>query len=57
MLEQRKDALGNPPYWVCTKCNWAFHILQEATKHQCGTEKKATPAYVSYSRKRNGNQP
>jgi hypothetical protein len=55
MLEQRKDAPGNPPYWVCTKCNWAFHVLQEANRHQCGTKNKTTPVYVSYSRKNNGN--
>ena len=55
MLEQKKDAPGNPPYWVCIKCNWAFPVLQEANRHQCGAENKATPAYVSYSRKKNGN--
>jgi len=55
MIEQRKDVPGNPPYWVCTKCNWAFPVLQEANRHQCGTTNKTTPAYVSYSRKSNGN--
>jgi hypothetical protein len=55
MIEQKKDAPGNPPYWVCTKCKWAFPVLREATSHQCGTKNKATPAYVSYSRKSNGN--
>ena len=24
MIEQKKDAPGNPPYWVCTNCKWAL---------------------------------
>jgi len=55
MIEQKKYAPGNRPYWVCTNCKWAFPVLRDATSHQCGTENKATPAYVSYSRKSNGN--
>ncbi len=55
MLEQKKDAPGNPPYWVCTKCNWAFIALQEANNHQCGPENKLNETYKSYSRKSNGN--
>ena len=56
MLEQKKDAPGNPPYWVCTNCKWAFPVLREATSHQCGTENKAMPTYVSFSRKENGTE-
>ena len=55
MLEQKKDAPGNPSYWVCTKCNWAFIALQEANNHQCGPENKLNETYKSYSRKSNGN--
>jgi hypothetical protein len=52
MLEQKKDAPGNPPYWVCTKCNWAFPVLREANQHSCGM---ADPVigYCSYSRLNN----
>lgn len=56
MIEQKKDAPGNPPYWVCTNCKWAFPVLRDATSHQCGTENKPTSAYVSYSRKKNGTK-
>jgi hypothetical protein len=45
MIEQKKDAPGNPPYWICTNCKWAFPMLREATSHQCGTENKAIPAF------------
>jgi hypothetical protein len=56
MIEQKKDAPGNPPYWVCANCKWAFPVLREATSHQCGTENKATPTYVSFLRKENGTE-
>jgi hypothetical protein len=46
MIEQRKD---NPqPYWICTKCNWAFAALQEANKHNCCNEIKNS--FISYTR-------
>ena len=50
MIEQKKDAPGNPPYWVCTNCKWAFAALQEANKHQCGPEDSPKETYKSYSR-------
>ena len=51
MIEQKKDAPGNPPYWVCTNCKWAFPILQEANEHgrRCGRSELA-PTYRHYER-------
>jgi len=48
MIEQKKDAPGNPPYWVCTNCKWAFQALQEANKHSRRCEKKDGPTYRKY---------
>jgi hypothetical protein len=49
MIEQKKDAPGNPPYYVCTNCKWAFQALQEANEHgrRCG-RKEPAPAYRHY---------
>jgi hypothetical protein len=33
MLRKVNDAPANPPYWVCTLCNWPFMSLQEANRH------------------------
>jgi hypothetical protein len=33
MIEQKRDAPKNPPYWVCTNCKWAFESLQAANRH------------------------
>jgi len=52
MLEQKKDAPGNPPYWVCTNCKWAFPVLSEATRHQCGGQTPVS-AFTSYTRRKN----
>jgi len=52
MIEQKKDAPGNPPYWVCTNCKWAFAALQEANRHQCGGHISVS-AFTSYTRKEN----
>ena len=51
MIEQKKDAQGNPPYWVCTNCKWAFQALQEANEHgrRCGRDEPA-PTYRHYER-------
>lgn len=51
MIEQKKDSLGNPPYWVCLECNWAFQALQEANKHRCGIDKNLGNGFISYTRK------
>jgi len=49
MIEQKKDAPGNPPYYVCTNCKWAFQALQEANEHsrRCGRNELA-PTYRHY---------
>jgi len=49
MLKQVKDAPGNPPYWVCTSCNWAFLALQEANNHSCNGQPPPQPAFRSYT--------
>jgi hypothetical protein len=49
MLKQVKDAPGNPLYWVCTSCNWAFPALQEANKHSCNGQPPPQPAFRSYT--------
>ena len=51
MIEQKKDAPGNPPYYVCTNCKWAFQVLQEANEHgrRCGRDEVA-PIYRHYER-------
>jgi len=51
MIEQKKDAPGNPPYYVCTNCKWAFQALQEANEHgrRCGRDEVA-PTYRHYER-------
>lgn len=50
MLKQMKDAPGNPPYYVCTNCNWAWQSLQAANRHACNGNPPAKPAFQSFSR-------
>ena len=50
MLEQKKDAPGNPPYWVCINCKWAFQALQEANAHKCIGQTDFRPSFKSYTR-------
>jgi hypothetical protein len=49
MLKQVKDALGSPPYYVCTSCNWAWKSLHEANQHKCGNQLPFN-AFTSYSK-------
>ena len=53
MLERRLDAPGNPPYYVCTICNWAWPKLHEANLHalSCGYKEPQQFAFQSISRK------
>jgi hypothetical protein len=49
MLKQVNPPRPEPPYWVCTKCNWPFQSLQEANGHSCGQNKPPEPAFRSYT--------
>jgi hypothetical protein len=53
MIKKKEDAPGNPPYWYCTNCNWAFASLQESMKHSltCGQTKEQKPAFQSFTKK------
>ena len=50
MIEQKKDAPGNKPYWVCTNCKWPFISLQEANNHNCNTKNISNYSFKSYSK-------
>jgi len=50
MLKQIKPVFPEPPYYVCTKCNWAWRSLQEANQHTCGQDKPLEPAFRSYTK-------
>ena len=51
MIKRVFDAPNNPPYYVCTECNWAFSGLQEASNHarECGQAVPIQPAFRSYT--------
>ena len=51
MIEQKKDAPNNPPYWVCTNCKWAFEALQAANRHRCGNQEMEDNGQRFYSKK------
>ena len=51
MIEQKRDAPNNPPYWVCTKCKWAFEALQAANRHRCNNQDKEDNGQRFYSKK------
>lgn len=51
MIEQKKDASNNPPYWVCTNCKWAFEALQAANNHRCGNQEREDNGQRFYSKK------
>jgi hypothetical protein len=51
MIEQKKDAPNNPPYWVCTNCKWAFEALQAANRHRCGNQERQDNGQRFYSKK------
>jgi hypothetical protein len=34
MIELKQNENPNKAYWYCTKCNFAFFSLQEATEHE-----------------------
>lgn len=48
MIEQKKDAPGNPPYWVCTNCKWAFPSLQDANQHSRNCGQSEGPTYQKF---------
>ena len=49
MLKQVKPK-DEPPYYVCSKCNWAWQSLQEANRHACNGNPPAQPAFQSYTK-------
>jgi hypothetical protein len=49
MLKQVRPP-SEPPYYVCTKCNWAWQSLQEANRHACNGNPPAEPAFCSISK-------
>ena len=55
MIEQKKDAPGNPPFYVCTNCKWAFQALQEANEHgrRCGRDEQLLNEVLEYRKANN----
>ena len=53
MIERKLDSAGNPPYYVCTLCGWAYTGLHEANKHgsSCGYKEPQQPAFRSVTKK------
>lgn len=49
MLKQVKP-LSEPPYYVCTNCNWAWQSLREANYHACNGNPPPKPAFQSYTK-------
>jgi len=49
MLKQVKPASPEPPYYVCTNCNWAWQSLQQANNHSCNGQPLPQPAFRSYT--------
>jgi len=52
MLKQVKPK-DEPPYYVCTNCNWAWQSLQEANRHACDGNPPAKPAFQSFTKDKN----